>query len=272
MTGFVVLQRGTDTRHIPFWLRSERPRLEKPTAMLRKAGTYAGNTRLGRSRVSSYRYPESPVIGSGVANNFPGPEQVFRVVLSRRVSNFGIVVTGHAKGVNVSPRIVFPGDENHLVGIPALPLNEDPYQNQFGQAEPVAAVIAPASRTYDVVFDTRGRSEAGPFTFRLWMNDTAPPTAKLLTSSATASGRLLVSVKDAGSGIDPFSLVAKIDGSKHPVSYSAGRATVELNGLVSGGKHTLELSVADYQETKNMETFGGILPNTRVFRASFTVR
>src|SRR5205807_1413484 len=122
--------------------------------------------------------------------NLPGPEQVFRVVLPGSVSNFGVVVTGHPRGVNVSPRIVFPGDENHLAGVPSLPVNENPYQNEDGQPEPVVAVIAPASRTYDVVFDTRGRSEAGPFTFHLWMNDTAPPSAKLLTPAVTGSGRL----------------------------------------------------------------------------------
>ena len=133
----------------------------KPTAVLRKAGTYAGNTRLGLSRVSSYRYPESPIIGSGVANNLPGPEQVFRVALAGRVSNFGVVVTGHAGGVNVTPRIVFPGDENHLVGVSGLPVNDDPYLLTYGEPEPVAAVIAPAARAYDVVFDTRGRVDAG---------------------------------------------------------------------------------------------------------------
>jgi subtilisin family serine protease len=274
VTGFVILQRGTDTRRIPFWLRSERPRLEKPTAVLRKAGTYAGNTRLGQSRVASYRYPDSPVIGSGVANNLPGPEQVFRVALSGRVSNFGVVVTGHATGVNVTPRIVFPGDENHLVGVSGLPVNDDPYLLTFGQAEPVAAVIAPAARAYDVVFDTRGRVEAGPFKFRLWINDHTPPSATLLTRTVAAGGRLVVSVRDAGSGVDPSSLHATIDGSAtaRPVSYLSGRVTVRLTGLESHGRHTLQLAVSDYQEAKNMETFGGVLPNTRVLRASFTIR
>jgi subtilisin family serine protease len=265
VTGFVVLQRGTDTRRIPFWLRSEQPRLEKPSAVLRRAGTYKGNTRLGQSRVTSYRYPAEP---SGVANNLPGPEQVFRVVLARRVANFGVVVTG---GAPVSPRIVFPGDENHLLGVPALPMNEDPYQDAYGQAEPVSAVLAPASRTYDVVFDTRGRSQAGPFKFRLWMNDITPPTARLLTPAANRSGKLIVAVSDPGSGVDPSSMTARIDGNRASAAYAAGRVTVQLGGLVSG-KHTLELSVADYQETKNMESYGEPFANTRVYRATFTVR
>jgi subtilisin family serine protease len=270
VTGFVVLQRGPDLRRIPFWLRSERPRLEKPSAILRKAGNYKGNTLHGASRVSAYRYPDNPA-GARVAVDLPGPEQVFRVVLPGRVRNFGVVVTGHAAGVSVSPRIVFPGDENHVVGDPALPTNVDPYQDSWGQPEPVAAVIAPASRAYDVVFDTRSRSEAGPFTFHLWMDDAAPPTAKLLNPAVTGSGRLVVSVEDKGSGVDPDSIVATIDGSKRGSSYAGGRVSVELNGL-SHGTHTLVLTVSDYQETKNMETFGHILPNTRVYRASFRVR
>jgi hypothetical protein len=190
------------------------------------------------------------------------------------VGNFGVVVTGQAAGVEVEPRIVFPGDENRLVGDAALPVNEDPYQDQWGEPEPVAGVIAPASRAYDVVFDTRSRSRAGPFTFRLWINDTTPPSAKLLTPTVVAAGPLLVAVQDAGSGVDPSTLRATIDGSStpRPVSYSAGRVSVRLGGLESHGRHTLRLTVSDYQETKNIETFGGILPNTRVLRAGFTVR
>ena len=132
-------------------------------------------------------------------------------------------------------------------------------------------MIAPASRMYDVVFDTHSRATAGPFTFRLWINDTAPPTAKLLTSTVTGSGRLVVAVNDAGSGVDPTSLAALVDNSKARLSYATGRVSVELNGLAKG-KHTLLLTVSDFQETKNMETFGGILPNTRVYRATFAVR
>jgi hypothetical protein len=80
-----------------------------------------------------------------------------------------------------------------------------------------------------------------------------------------------VAVQDAGSGIDPNSLAARIDGSKVALTYSAGRVTIVPNGF-SRGKHALELTVADYQETKNMETFGEVLPNTRVLRVRFTVR
>jgi len=38
------------------------------------------------------------------------------------------------------------------------------------------------------------------------------------------------------------------------------------------GTRRLRLSVADYQETRNMENVARILPNTRVVNASVTVR
>ena len=37
------------------------------------------------------------------------------------------------------------------------------------------------------------------------------------------------------------------------------------------GRHTLILTVADFQEVKNNENVAGILPNTRRFQASFLV-
>jgi len=269
VTGFVVLQQGTDMRRIPFWLRSEQPRLDKPTAILRKAGTYKGNTRLGGSRVTSYRYPENP---AGIVNKLPGPEQVFRVALPGRVANFGVIVTSQAAGVKVTPRIVFPGDENRLVGVPALPVDENPYHDTFGAVIPVSGVIAPASRTYDIVFDTRSRGQAGSFTFRLWINDVSPPVVKLETASVAAgTDKLVASIVDRGSGVDASSIDVHVDNLKRSFAYSAGKLIVATPGL-SGGKHSLEVTVSDYQETKNMETYGGVLPNTRDYRASFTVK
>jgi hypothetical protein len=38
------------------------------------------------------------------------------------------------------------------------------------------------------------------------------------------------------------------------------------------GKHRLRFVVSDYQEAKNMENVGPILPNTRFVAATVTVR
>ncbi len=86
-TGFVTLQRGSETRRIPYWLHVERPKLGKPVKTLRKNGTYSGNTAKGKARVKRYRYPE------GVnATALPGPEQVFALRLKKAVANFGVRV------------------------------------------------------------------------------------------------------------------------------------------------------------------------------------
>jgi hypothetical protein len=82
-------------------------------------------------------------------------------------------------------------------------------------------------------------------------------------------GILELAVRDAGSGVDPQSFQARIDGDFAPVSYVSGRARLSLAGN-GRGRHTLSLTVSDYQETKNMENVARILPNTRTVHTTFT--
>jgi hypothetical protein len=49
------------------------------------------------------------------------------------------------------------------------------------------------------------------------------------------------------------------------------QARISTLGLAPG-RHTLVLRASDYQETKNMENAGPILPNTATLRTGFTVR
>jgi subtilisin family serine protease len=269
VTGFVLLQKDADVRRIPFWFRVDAPRLEKPTAVLTRPGVYKGDTRRGQARVSSYRYPDDP-IGAGVANNLPGKEQVFRVRIRGTVANFGVVVTGEDPRVDVTPRIVQAGDENRLLGYRALPIDVNPYLDTYGAGIPAAGAVTPAAGVYDLVFDTSPRSKPGPFTFRLWVNDTSPPTVKLLTRTAKPRGTLTLAVTDTGSGVSPTTIDAEVDGQQAGASYSSGRVTVRL-GSLTRGTHQIALQVSDYQEEKNSESVSGILPNTRLFRASFSV-
>ena len=73
---------------------------------------------------------------------------------------------------------------------------------------------------------------------------------------------------DSGSGVDPQSFQARIDGDFVPVSFASGRARLSLAGDARG-RHTLTLTVSDYQEAKNMENVARILPNTRTLRTTF---
>ena len=84
-------------------------------------------------------------------------------------------------------------------------------------------------------------------------------------------GALELSVTDGGSGVDPTSLVARIDGDERSLTYASGLVRVALNGLPRGS-HKLVFTAADYQEAKNNENVRGILPNTRKLQRAFTIR
>jgi len=270
-TGFIVLSRGAETRRIPFWLRVTVPVLSKDRhATLVRPGLYGGNTAGRASRVSCYRYPSDPS-PLGIPPCLRGPEQVFRFRLTRPVANFGVVVVSQARGVHVQPRVVRAGDENRLTGYAGLPLNLNPYLPTYDHLSPAAGAVRPDAASYDIVFDTPSGRVAGKFTFRFWVNDTRPPRLRLLSPSVRAGASLPVGVSDTGSGVDPGSLHATLDGRAVPVRFSSGRARVSTRGLAHG-RHRLVFRASDYQEAKNMENSGPILPNTRRLTTTFVVR
>jgi subtilisin family serine protease len=246
VTGFVVLTHGTDTRRIPFWVEVSHPVLgTEPTIALTHPGVYSATTVGGATKVDRYRYP------TGGDTSYPGPEVVYRVTLKHPAANFGVaVVSGDAV-----PHVTYAGDEDHLVGYTGLPENLNPYFTTFGDRRQIAGMVLPAAGTYDVVFDTRSRADAGPFTFRYWSNDTTPPTLRLLRAPPKT---IIVSAADAGAGVDPQSISVRLDNNKLPVNYAAGEIVIHA----SPGRHTLVVSVSDYQEAKNMEDVAPVAPNT----------
>jgi hypothetical protein len=271
VTGFVVLSRNADVRRIPFWFRVERPRLGAPSATLVTTGIYNGNTRGKPARVDSYRYPDNPS-GIGVAANLPGPEQVFRIRVRRAIANFGVVILSSGRGVRVTPRLVAGHNENHLLGYQALPIGNNPYLSTWFRVEPIVAAVLPARGSYDVVFDTLSAAGAGPFTFRFWIDDRTPPSARLVKSRIKQGAAVQVAVNDRGSGVNPQTIAGRIDGRSVAPEYSTKAGVVLLpSTTLSIGRHTLTLQVSDYQEEKNSESVPGVLPNTRFYQVRFTV-
>jgi subtilisin family serine protease len=268
-TGFVVLTRGTDVRRVPYWLHVEVPQLAgEKHATISRAGLYGGNTAGRPSRVGTYRYPEGGLscnCKTGVQTDLSGPEQVFRFTLKKQIANFGAVVVTRARGVRVSPRLVVAGDENRLIGYTAIPVDLNPYAD-YGRVVPVVGAVSPAAGAYDFVFDTPAGGKPGKFTFRFWVNDTTPPAIRALPSR---SGTLRLTVTDKGSGVDPASIVLKVDGTVRTVPLVHNVLAIRN---VAPGKHAVTLVASDYQEAKNMENVGPILPNTRTFSKSVFVR
>jgi hypothetical protein len=213
--------------------------------------------------VSTYRYPEPSL------RPLSGPEQLFRVQITRNVANFGVRVVSQRPGGTVQPRIVYNRDENRLTGYTALPFDLNPYRGmRYGAFVPVSAAILPQRGTYSLVFDTRSRATAGPFTFRFWIGDTTPPRLRFVRYAA---GVVFISVTDAGAGVDPSTVAARLDGRTHPQTFRGSILRLRT-GALARGVHRLLVEAADFQETKNMEDVAKILPNTRVYRASFRVR
>ena len=255
-TGFIVLTNGSNVRRIPFWFATTAPRLaSEPATTLTKPGVYHGTTVGGKSLVSRYRYP------TGGDGSYPGPERVYRIDVSATAANAGVAVLSG----NATPHIVFDGSEDHLAGYTALPLDVNPYRKQYGQPRKVSAVVLPSAGVYDIVFDSK-TTTGGPFTFRYWVNDVTPPTLRLRSTK----GAVVVSATDAGSGVDPSSIVATLDGSRAGAAYDAARGTITIPA--AKGRHKLVLVVSDYEETKNMEDVPPVLPNTSTLRASVVVR
>jgi subtilisin family serine protease len=272
--GFVLLRRGTDVRRVPYWFHVEVPKLRREAhRTIRRAGVYRGNTAGQKALVSSYRYPEGGFAcncKTGVPTNLSGPEQAFRFVLRKPVANVGAVLLSHGSGVRVTPRFVVAGDENRLVGYTGLPVDLNPYA-QYGRVVPVVGATRPRPGAFDLVFDTPAGGRPGRYTFRFWVGDTTAPRVRLLTRSVRAGSPLRLRVTDAGSGVDPGSIVPLIDTTLASFT-RRGRVLSLSTARLSAGQHRLLLTVSDYQETKNNENVGPVLPNTRTFTATFLVR
>ena len=264
LDGWVVLTCAGQKRRIPFWSHVFVSHLgEKKKAKLARPGVYRGNTKGETALVSSYLYPER---APGVRRLLNGPEQVFRLSLSRARLNFGVVVSSHSPGVSVSPRIVRGDNESKLAGITALPINVNPYVASFDMPEPVSGVLRPAAGAYYVVFDTTSAANAGCYRFRFWIDDLKPPRISVLSRSP---GRLTVQIRDSGSGVDPGSIVVSGGKRQLPAAFdpSSGKTVINTKSL-GAGTHELVVRASDYQESKNNENASRYLPNTATLRIS----
>jgi subtilisin family serine protease len=271
LSGYITLRNGVAERHVPFWARVSSAALagQRPLALSGKDRVRSGTTQGRPALVTHYRYPEDPS-GLGVNTLLAGPELVYRIRIDRRIANLGVVVTSRSPSTRVEPRIVSGLDENRLTGVTALPLIANPYLELYGARILVAGALSPRPGEYSVVFDSPTKSGAGRFTFRYWVNDVTPPTARLRSRAVPLATPVVISVSDAGAGVFPQSILATIDGRRIDVSYRRGVVRIPTRGLALG-THRLRFRVSDYQETRNTENVARILPNTRVLTATVTI-
>ena len=196
------------------------------------AGSYAGNTRGGRASSPSTATPRFP----GAARSRPRSPARNRCSGScstRPSANFGVVVTHREPGVRVEPRVVAAGDENRLTGYAALPFNLNPYLAQFGQTR--CSQPAPCDRSQEPTTSSSTApttAGAGRFTFRFWINDMTPPSAKLERARVQRGAPLRHPRTDAGSGVDPATVAVRDRRKRREVATSrAGVVRIETGGL-----------------------------------------
>ena len=112
--------------------------------------------------------------------------------------------------------------------------------------------------------DVRFRREKTAVDFELPPQPVDPYDTVLVLEVADQT--LRVAAGDAGSGIDPGSIHATVDGQARSASLRRGVISIQ----VGRGRHRVVLQVSDFQESRNMENVPRILPNTA--RLALTVR
>ena len=266
--GFVELTRGTDVRRIPYWLHVEIPKLgTEPHVTISRPGVYGGTTAGKRSIVSSYRYPD----GRRVHRTHRA-----RADLPHRRQRDGREPRRRCTDAREGrQRLTAPGGRRRRE--PPHRLHGAPHQCQ-----PVSAIRDPrAGRRRDrcpcraptTSSSTRlTGGKPGKFTFRVWINDTTPPKrppAHAIGAARNAdSGRRSPTTAPASTRVRSRSRST----ASHP-RYSFEQSVLRIpTSRLSRGTHRVKVAVSDYEEAKNMENVGPILPNTRSFSATVTVR
>ena len=156
---YIELRRGGEVRRVPLWGRVSASALAKHrVGSLLRPGVYRSTTASRPALVSRYRYPEAPS-GVGVTTTLRGPERVFRFRIAKPVANAGVVITQQRN--RVEPRMVAALDENRLTGYAGLPVNRNPYMEDFHESVLAAGVLSPLPGEYAAVFDSAAARRRG---------------------------------------------------------------------------------------------------------------
>jgi subtilisin family serine protease len=296
--GFVVLRRGDVTRRIPYGFSVSRPRLAGAQVIpLRRV--QRGDTRTGVDRVRTYRWPTAPFAVTGLFGldepvDEDGKEQVYSIDVGRRAVNVGVAVVAPPPDVRgsiesqltppIHPWFLGSLDENDVQGYAGTPVNVNSTLPDFLFGTGTAGTVFAKPGRYFVSVDSgrdpfTGRSLAGPYVLRSWVNDVKPPRVQLLTPRVSAGHPTLVlRATDAQSGVDPLSIsvdysrlligATLVDPQTGVAVIPIPRSATELRP----GRIAVRLVAADNQETKNVNVVGkNLLPNTRITRVRLRV-
>ena len=277
-SGFIVLRNGDLRRRVPYAFLVERPALrDAPVKKLAKQQT--GDTAVGQNRVSVYCCPSMPFGPPagyvGAPMNEDGSETLYSVDLEQPVVNFGVSILGSSGNAVVDPWVLTAKDENEVSGYAGTPVNVNDLTVDAKVDIGAAGAQFPRLQRLYVSVDSRAdpftnTTAKGKYILNAWVDDLTPPAVRMLTTRVTAGRPLLVAqVADAGSGVDPLSLVLSYKRVLLGASDYDPFSGLVIFGIpaqapkLAKGKTVGVLSAADYQESKNINTPGdNIFPNT----------
>ncbi len=292
----MLLRRGSDVRRIPYAFSVSRSSLTgAPVTSLRTV--QSGDTRTGEDRARAYRWPTSPfsilgLFGVDPSVNDDGREKVYSLDIPRQAVNAGVVVTSPAPKLNaaitamlssnqpIHPWFLGSLDENDVLGYTGIPVNVNgglpDYLFSIGVA---GGVFLPAGRYYVSVDSGRdlftGRSLAGRYTLRSWVNDVTPPRVQILTRTlSTGRPTIVAKVSDAKSGVDPMALQlffgpdarrTSVGATLYDPATGIAAFSIPREALPRDrGTQFMQVVASDFQEAKNINTDSDSpLPNTR---------
>jgi minor extracellular serine protease Vpr len=282
--GFLVLKRGPDEVRVPYYFSVQYPQIGRAPRVTIKRDQI-GDTSKGTSYVSSYRFPAQPFgpppSYSGKPFNEDGAERVYTVRVTSQVANAGVAVVAAGPDALVEPWFLGSLNEDDVQGYPGTPVNVNGLTFEYQFDNGAAAVDFPRQGRYFVAVDSRAdpytnQPLRGPYILHHWQNDVTPPRFRFLTKVVSAGRPLLAAIAtDRGAGVDPLSLVI---GYKQALLLAAlydpvsGLALWPLDGAprIRLGRTSMIAIASDYQESKNIDQAGELLPNT-AFR-SFRLR
>ena len=258
--GFVVLTRGTDVAPDPVLVRRLARRSSPASGRRRSssAGTYTRHDERRRRRSSA------PTATRPAATSCtPGPSAPTASRSPGRPANFGVVVTSGARHAASS---TFDGAEDHLAGYTGLPLDLNPYRKTYG-----ASVRARRRRAAGRRLLRRRLRHAE----RRRRRAVHVPLLGERRDAAHAARHRRRAARSPCARPTPAPASTRRRSSR-PLDGQAVKAPLRRrrrSGSPRGRDVTRSCcSVADYQETKNMEDVAPILPNTATLRATVRVR
>ncbi len=205
-----------------------------------------------------------------------GAETVYVTSLNRPAVNIGVSILAQDSGAAIDPWYLGAQDENTVQGFAGTPIDVNALTFDYRAPVGAASAAFPRQGQFYVAVDSpaqtfSGRSLAGRYVLRSWVNDVSPPSLQFLTTRVSAGRPTLVfRTLDSQSGVDPYSLTIGYAGilvaaaAYDPVS---GLAVFPLPVQVPAlklGTVRMQMLSSDYEEAKNIETVGpSIMPNTR---------